>query len=124
MESCLRANTWTMDLRPLVVMLDHVHMIFTPLIDLEKSEVVSLARITKAIKGTSAHLINRQLGRPGRVWQEESFDRELRVSEKLDEKMAYVLDNPVRKGLVSSPEQYRWMWVAARTEPSFARPGR
>ena len=103
---------------------DHVHMVFTPLVDLEKSEVFSLARITKAIKGTSAHLINRELGSTGRVWQEESFDRVLRVSEKLDEKIAYVLDNPVRKGLVNVPEEYRWLWVAEEIRPSFARLGR
>ena len=103
---------------------DHVHMIFTPLLDLERSGIFSLARITKAIKSTSAHLINRRLGRPGRVWQEESFDRVLRVSEKLDEKIAYILDNPVRKKLVSSPQDYRWLWVAPVPEPSFARLGR
>jgi putative transposase len=118
----MRANQWTIDLRAVVVMPDHVHMIFVPLVDVEKSEVFSLARITEAIKGTSAHLINRQRGGPGR--QEESFDRVLRVSEKLDEKIAYVLDNPVRKGLVSSPEEYRWLWVTEETKPSFARPGR
>jgi len=103
---------------------DHVHIIFTPLVDIQKSEVLLLARITKAIKGPSAHLINRRLGRPGRVWQEESFDRVLRISEKLDEKIAYILDNPVRKGLVSSSEEYRWLWVAEQTKPSCARPGR
>lgn len=124
MNACLRANTWTIDLRAVVIMPDHVHMIFTPLIDRERSEVFSLARITKGIKGTSAHLINRHLGRPGRVWQEESFDRVLRVSEKLDEKIAYILSNPVRKGLVNLPEQYRWLWVAPVPEPSFARLGR
>ncbi len=120
----MRANQWTIDLRAVVVMPDHVHMIFVPLVDIERSEVFSLARITKGIKGTSAHLINRQRGGPRRVWQEESFDRVLRVSEKLDEKIAYILDNPVRKGLVSSPEEYRWLWVTAAVEPSFARPGR
>jgi REP element-mobilizing transposase RayT len=124
MDSCLRANTWTIDLWAVVVMPDHVHMIFTPLIDVAKSELFSLARITKSIKSSSAHLINRRLGRPGRVWQRESFDRVLRVSEKLDEKMAYILDNPVRKGLVSSPEEYLWLWIAPRPEPSFARLGR
>lgn len=58
------------------------------------------------------------------MWQEESFDRVLRVSEKLDEKIAYVLDNPVRKGLVHSTEEYRWLWVAPALEASFARPRR
>jgi REP element-mobilizing transposase RayT len=124
MDSCMRANSWTIDLRAVVVMPDHVHLIFTPLIDVDRSEVFSLARITKGIKGTSAHVINRQRGGPGRVWQEESFDRVLRLSEKLDEKIAYILDNPVRKGLVSSSEEYRWLWVAPAVEPSFARPGR
>jgi putative transposase len=124
MDASLRANLWTIDLRVLVVMPDHVHMIFTPLIDLERAEVFSLAQIMKAIKGTSAHLINRRLGRPGRVWQTESFDRVLRVSEKLDEKIVYILDNPLRKGLVASSENYRWLWIAEENNPSFARLGR
>ena len=121
MDTCIRANQWTLDLRAVVVMPDHVRIIFIPLVDIRKSEVFSLARITKAIKGTSAHLINHQLGVAGRVWQEESFARVLRVSEKLDEKIAYVLDNPMRRGLVQA---YRWLWVAPALEPSFARPDR
>jgi putative transposase len=124
MDRCIRANAWTLDLRALVVMPDHVHMIFIPLVDVQRSEIFSLGRITKAIKGASAHLINRQRGYAGRVWQEESFDRVLRVSEKLDEKVAYILDNPMRKGLANSPEEYRWLWIAPALEPSFARPGR
>ena len=79
MDSCLRANTWTVDLKALVVMPDHVHMVFTPLVDPERAEVFSLARITKAIKNTSAHLINRRLGSPGRVWQ-EARDRPVRAA--------------------------------------------
>jgi REP element-mobilizing transposase RayT len=112
MNTCTRAKQWTVDVNAVVVMPDHVHMIFVPKIDMQKFEVFPLARITKAIKGASAHLINRELGRPGRVWQEESFDRVLKVSEKLDEKMAYILNNPVRKGLSEPPEEYRWLWVA------------
>lgn len=78
----------------------------------------------KAIKGTSAHRINRELGHAGRVWQEESFDRVLRVSEKLDEKIAYIAENPVRKGFVNIPEEYRWLWVAPEKQLCFAQPGR
>jgi REP element-mobilizing transposase RayT len=55
----MRAHDLTIDFQAVVVMPDHVHIIFIPLIDLEKSEVFSLARITKAIKGASSHLINR-----------------------------------------------------------------
>ena len=52
---------------------DHVHLIFTPLIDYEAMEVCSLAEIMDAIKGASAHKINHALQRKGRVWQAECF---------------------------------------------------
>src|SRR5205809_1033898 len=86
MGTGMRANEWRGERNAVVVMPDHVHMVFVPKIDMQKLEMFSLARITKAIKGASAHLINRELGRAERVWQEESFDRVLRISEKLDEK--------------------------------------
>jgi hypothetical protein len=54
------------------------------------------------------------------VWQEESFDRVLRMSE-IDEKIATFLNNPVRQGVVSSVEKYRWLWAAPAFQPSFAR---
>jgi putative transposase len=97
-------------LRIVVVMPDHVHMILTPLTDQVHSTVISLVEIMKAIKGASARDINRHSGRRGAVWQEESFDRIVRSSENLDAKVAYILDNPVRKGLVHDWRKYRWIW--------------
>ncbi len=90
------------DLHAAVVMPDHVHLIFTPLVDTKKMEVCSLAEIMDAIKGASAHKINKFLGRKGRVWQAESFDHVLRSSENVDAKVAYLLENPVRQGLAYS----------------------
>src|SRR5579863_3920473 len=87
LEVCLRAHDWTIDLHTVVVMPDHVHMIYVPLINAARNEIFSLARIMRAIKGASAHRINHELGHVVRVWQEESFDRVLRMSEKLDEKI-------------------------------------
>jgi REP element-mobilizing transposase RayT len=96
---------------------DHVHLIFTPLVNEQAGEVYSLGEIMDAIKGASAHKINRKLGRTGKVWQRESFDRVLRSSEKLDEKIQYILDNPVRKGLVSAWAHYRWLWYKEQENP-------
>src|SRR5438552_10248184 len=45
-----------------------------------------------------------------RFWQEESFDHVLRSSESLDAKIDYVLQNPVRKGLVRIAREYPWSW--------------
>ncbi|HEV3512492.1 MAG TPA: transposase [Candidatus Sulfotelmatobacter sp.] len=89
---------------------DHVHLIFTPLVDYGAMEGCSLAEIMDAIKGASAHKINKTLGRHGRVWQAESFDHVLRSSENLDAKVAYVLANPVRRGLVKDWHEYPWLW--------------
>jgi hypothetical protein len=63
-------------------------------------EIYSLAEIMNGIKGASAHKINKALGRTGKVWQAESFDHVLRSSENLDAKIAYLVENPVRAGLV------------------------
>jgi len=100
LASCCHDHRTRYELHVAVVMPDHAHMILTPLVDEARCEVFSLVEILRTIKSASAHLINRSLGRTGSVWQEESFDRVLRSSENLDAKVQYVLQNPVRKGLV------------------------
>jgi REP element-mobilizing transposase RayT len=110
LDCCRHDHGTKLDLQIAVVMPDHVHMIFTPLMDEAKMEIHSLAAIMDAIKGASAHKINRILGRKGRVWQAESFDRVLRSSESLDQKIEYLLENPVRRGLFLQWEDYPWMW--------------
>jgi hypothetical protein len=46
----------------------------------------------------------------GRVWQDESFDHILRGDESLSKKMEYILQNPVRAGLVAKSQDYQWLW--------------
>jgi hypothetical protein len=96
---------------------DHVHLIFTPLIDNQKREVCSLAQIMNAIKGASAHKINKALHRSGRVWQAESFDHVVRSSESLDSKVQYLLENPVRKCLANRWQEYPWIWQKTSKNP-------
>jgi REP element-mobilizing transposase RayT len=110
LRCCLHDNEVKHFLHAAVVMPDHVHLIFTPLVNSKRQEIYSLAEIMGAIKGASAQFINRELGRIGNVWQTESFDRVLRSSESLDAKIAYVIQNPVRAGLVSKCEDYPWIW--------------
>jgi REP element-mobilizing transposase RayT len=93
-----------------VVMPDHVHLILTPLVDERLREIFSLMKIMRAIKGGSGRAINLRLGRHEPVWQEESFDHVLRSSEGLEAKSEYVLQNPVRRGLVADWREYRWAW--------------
>ena len=117
LQCCTRGNGTQYDLHAAVVMPDHVHLILVPLVCLEKHSVMPLPEIMKNIKGRAAHEINRRFGRHGPVWQEESFDRVLRRSEKLDEKIAYVLGNPVRRGLVEDWRDYPWIWFKEKPNP-------
>jgi REP element-mobilizing transposase RayT len=117
LECCLHDNGKNYDLKVAVVMPDHAHLIFTPLIDYEAMEVCSLAKIMDAIKGASAHKINKALRRKGRVWQPESLDHVLRSSESLDAKIQYVLENPVRRGLVQDWKDYPWLWCKGWVNP-------
>ena len=110
LDCCLHDDGKSIDLWAAVVMPNHVHMIFTPLMDVDVAEVYSLARITNPIKGASAHKINQALGRTGHVWQAESFDHVIRSSENLDQKIQYVIDNSVRRGLVTDSSDYPWLW--------------
>jgi len=96
---------------------DHVHMIFTPLVNEEAMEVYSLGEIMDAVKGASAHKVNKAIGRRGRLWQPESFDHVLRSSENLDAKVAYILENPVRLALVDEWTEYPWIWRKPLANP-------
>jgi REP element-mobilizing transposase RayT len=117
LESCLHDNGEKFDLRVAVVMPDHAHLIFTPSVNQQAMEIYSIAEIMNAIKGASAHKINKALGRHGRVWQSESFDHVLRSSESLDAKIDYLLENPVRSGLVGEWADYPWVWKKPFVNP-------
>ena len=110
LSSCCHDHRKRYELYVAVVMPDHVHLILTPLIDERRKEIFSLIDIMRGIKGSSARGINQTMGRHGAVWQEESFDHVLRRSEGLDTKVEYVLQNPVRRGLVADWREYRWAW--------------
>jgi REP element-mobilizing transposase RayT len=88
---------------------DHVHLILAP------SENISLSRITRGIKGALARLINKRRETAGAFWQDESWDRVVRDPEELREKLEYMLNNPVKAGLVTRPED--WIgWHCAKGE--------
>ena len=51
-----------------------------------------------------------------RVWQHESFDRIIRNEEEFYEKMNYIANNPVKRGLVENIEEYKWFWFIGKDE--------
>lgn len=106
--ACLHLDGMKRELHACVVMPDHAHLLFTPMSDTEGP--ISIPEIMQKLKSESAHGVNAALQRKGRVWQSESFDHVLRREEVIDAKVSYILENPVRAGLVRDAADYRWSW--------------
>ena len=71
-----------------VIMPNHVHVLFQPL-GKNKTE-----DIMHSIKRHSAREINKLLGRSGRFWMKESFDRMVRGEDDHKRHYHYILANP------------------------------
>ncbi len=111
------------------VMSNHVHTVFKPL--LSESELIEisddgghlkftsqhpgLARIMHSLKGRTARECNLILERSGQFWEHESFDHVIRLG-KFDATIRYVLNNPIKAGLVK--EWREWPWNYCRAELS------
>jgi REP element-mobilizing transposase RayT len=88
-----------------VVMSNHVHILLWPR--------ALLSRITKSIKGYTARECNKLLGRTGeRFWQDESFDHAVRNEDEFYRIKRYIEWNPVKAGLVETPEDWPWSSAA------------
>jgi putative transposase len=59
----------------------------------------------------SAKLINDSRGVRGQLWQDESFDRIIRDQPELDEKLRYVVNNPVKAELVKDGWDYEALYI-------------
>jgi hypothetical protein len=55
--------------------------------------------------------ISKSLRRRGTVWLDENFDRIIRDEEEFLEKMGYIVNNPMKTGLVQNSEDYKWLYV-------------
>jgi len=78
-----------------VLMPDHIHLIVT---------VSGDAVIGEWVKAFKAFVAHREF-----KWQEGFFDHILRGSESRSEKWKYIRMNPVRAGLVTTPDE--WLYV-------------
>ncbi len=84
------------------VMPNHVHVVVRLFPGRE------LARVVKAWKTFSAKAANHALGRKGRFWQREYYDRLIRNGDELSRAIQYVLENPGKAGL----KNWSWVWNA------------
>ena len=100
---------------------NHVHVVFEPVSksgwqpDLPntsdyQSDLLDLPKIMQSLKRHTARQANKILGREGAFWQDESYDRVIRDSDEYTRTVSYVLENPVKAGLVSRWEDWKWTY--------------
>ena len=88
------------------LMPNHVHLLV-----MLPPEAPSLLRTLQRIKGYTALQANKLLGRTGTFWQAESYDHVVRPGE-LERIIGYILENPVKAGLVKEWQQWPYSYMA------------
>lgn len=88
------------------IMPNHVHVLIEPMIELKR-----IVQSWKSFTGRWALTHNAELGLrvPGAAfWMPDYWDRFIRNAEHLRNTIDYIHHNPVRAGLCSTPEHWRW----------------
>ena len=83
-----------------VVMPNHVHALLTPL------RPNTLERCVGLIKGAFSFQYSRISRYPGETWQPSFVDRRVRDSQEYQRFQTYIQQNPVKAGLVATPEEF------------------
>jgi REP element-mobilizing transposase RayT len=78
-----------------VVMPNHIHALFTP------RSIWSVSKIISSWKSFTAKEANKLIGRTGQFWQEDYFDRYIRIEHHFERVIEYIDLNPVKAGLCS-----------------------
>ena len=83
-----------------VIMPNHVHAL------MRRAEDQSLETILQAFKSYTAHEANKRLGRHGKFWMEEHFDRHIRNEKHFANTVRYIDQNPVKARLCKQPSDW------------------
>jgi REP element-mobilizing transposase RayT len=84
------------------LMPDHLHLLIAP-------AAGNLADVLSGWKRYSANRV-RRLGLAGKCWQRSFYDHALRTDEDLHAAAEYIVQNPVRAGLVDDWRKYPFAW--------------
>jgi REP element-mobilizing transposase RayT len=98
------------DLDVFCIMSNHVHALFTPL-EKENGSWYPLQTIMHSLKRHTARAGNDVLGRKGAFWQSESYDHIVRGRREWERIVAYILNNPVKAGLIEKWEDWPWTYL-------------
>lgn len=84
------------------LMPDHIHFLVSP-----REEGYSVLKFTNQFKGKTTNRSWRH-GWEGKLWWRSYYDRIVRDERHLDAVVKYIMNNPVREGLVGLPSEWPW----------------
>jgi len=98
---------------------EHIHLVVVPPLSAKLGKLIgemkfsSAMRIHELLIERGSCLLDRlQVVRDGQtkfcVWQRRCYDRNCRSEQEVWEKVNYCHNNPVKRGLVKRPEDWRW----------------
>jgi putative transposase len=96
-QSLMRANHWVVG--RYVIMPDHLHLLCAPV-----NPNTPLKRWLGFWRADATRNWPRPDEKP--IWQRDFFDRQLRSMESYRDKWLYIWENPIRAGLVQTPDQW------------------
>ncbi len=85
-----------------VIMDNHCHFVVQVL------DAKGFSQAVGRIKGWTSNQIRRLLGHRGSLWERRFDDNVIQTDMELAQVVDYVHFNPVRAGIVASPEDYTW----------------
>ncbi|WP_028457510.1 transposase [Chloroflexus sp. Y-396-1] len=117
MDEIRRLDGSHYDLLACCIMPNHVHL----LVDMARGDDANhdktghpsvLSQALHLLKGSTARYTNQKLGRSGKFWQDESYDHVVRDEAELERIFWYIVNNPVKAGLVSDWQDWPYTYVA------------
>lgn len=99
------------------IMSNHVHLL-VDLTDIPEppqpksgQHYTALSHAMRLLKGRTARFCNQILGRSGPFWADESYDHVVRNEKEYQRIIAYIVDNPVKAGLVQDWSDWPYTYV-------------
>ncbi|MFK7947182.1 MAG: transposase [Saprospiraceae bacterium] len=103
----LNDKTWKMVCY--CIMSNHVHLVVYKLNQ-------PLTKILQRHKRHTAVKSNEILGKEGKFWQRETFDRKIRDRREFRNQVRYAVLNPVKAGLVNKWQDWKYTWIRKEYE--------
>ncbi len=98
LRSCVKAGRFTV--HDFVIMPNHIHILMTI------PGSMTIEKAMQLIKGSFSFRAKKELGFQGEIWQRGFSDFRVVDESSLQQHRAYIDNNPVKAGLVSTPEEY------------------